>query len=202
MPAEEACEAPPGTETAPDAEEHVPGPFPQDQIAEVLLEHARWVCSDLAQRIDTMTQRAGVLFGAALTLATLWTAIVLVVAADYPIALVIGCVFALGAYSIPIRYSLSGLTTKTYHSLGINSITGYLGSNGRPRAGDWPDIHNRLLNDLVKPSDLDSDSVLQGMENDVNRRADSIRKAEGTLLGVTAIALLALITTYLIWRMK
>ena len=40
----------------------------RDLEAAALLEHARWIGSDLAQRLDAMTQRAGVLLAATLAL--------------------------------------------------------------------------------------------------------------------------------------
>ena len=191
--------APDGQATTPDVNNHAPAvPFPEDQVAEVLLEHARWIGSDLAQRIDTMTQRAGILLGASLTLASLWSAIILAATTGQPLAVAIGCAASLLAYGIPTAYSLSALTIRTYHSIGADSITRHLTDDGRPNANDWPEIHNRLLHDLVHTSDKGSPSVLHGMENDINRKTKNLKAAQISLVVATVFAPATAIFTYAI----
>ena len=169
-----------------------------DMVADALLEHARWIGSDLAQRIDTLTQRAGILLAASLTLMTLWNAILLATSINHPVVTMIGCGSAILAYTLPVTYSICALRTRKYHSVGATSITRYLGSDGRPAPGLWPDIYNKLLNDLSSPSDKGEASVLQGMENDINDRADNLRMALITVVIATATPPVVAVITYLV----
>lgn len=200
MPRQEADLGTTGRTSLPKNTEHdeSDGPFAEDQVAEVLLDHARWVGSDLAQRIDTMTQRAAVLLGASLTLVTLWFGILLVAAADHPMTLLIGLAATLLAYGIPIGCSLSGLSPRTYHSVGAASITRYVPGAGRPPAEQWPDIFNQLLHDLVHESAVGESSVLHGMEHDIDRKAQCLRIVQITLVVATVVAPISAVVAYLV----
>lgn len=159
----------------------------RDLEAAALLEHARWIGSDLAQRVDAMTQRAGVLLAATLALSAIWVTMA-PSATDNPNTVVLRVVLLLAMFGVPAWHCLSALRVRTYHSIGPADIEHHLAPDGRPTGQHGPDIHAQLLSGLLcttKDGDL---SVLRGLENDIAEKKSNLTCTEMTLVIATVVA--------------
>lgn len=159
----------------------------RDLEAAALLEHARWIGSDLAQRLDAMTQRAGVLLAATLALGAIWVTMV-PSASDNPNTVVLRVVLLFAVFGVPAWHCLSALRVRTYHSIGPADIEHHLAPDGRPTGQHGTDIHAQLLSGLLRATKNGDRSVLRGLENDIADKTNNLTCAQMTLVIATVTA--------------
>lgn len=155
--------------------------------AAALLDHARWIGSDLAQRVDTMMQRAGVLLAATLAIGAIWVTMA-PSATGNPNTVVLRVILLLVLFGVPAWYCLSALRVRTYHSIGPADIEHHLASDGRPVGQHGPDIHAQLLSGLLRTTQNGDRSVLRGLENDIADKTNNLTCAQMTLVIATVTA--------------
>lgn len=159
----------------------------RDIEAAALLEHARWLGSDLAQRVDAMTQRAGVLLAATLAIGAIWVTMV-PSSSDNSSGTVLRVILLVAVFSVPVWHGLSALRVRTYHSIGPSDLEHHLAPDGRPTGQYGPDIHAQILSSLLRTTKDGERSVLRGLENDIAEKKNTLTCAQMTLVTATVFA--------------
>lgn len=152
---------------------------PQDYPAQIaasqaLLNHVYWVCSDLADRIESFNQRAGVILAASVGIfavglqSLLGTSWFLTVKLGLP-------------WILPIGLALYTVTVKTSHDVGPAAIRPYVAATDGPdlQKGHW--MTRELLNSLTQPAG-DQPSVLEGLNSLCQKKALGLKLAQATLV--------------------
>ena len=153
-----------------------------------LLEHTRWVLSDLAARVESFNQRAGVLLGISVAVAAL--------AVPSAASLFTGLVawaaggVVLAAFAMPIGLALATLHVRSSHGIGPKVIDSRLGPDGYPIGDRGEHIERDLLRGLTSPSDSGAPSVLADLNRQCRVKADLLTWTQWALVGAPVVAAL------------
>lgn len=164
-----------------------------------LLEHVRWVLDDLAARIESFNQRAGVLLAASIA--------IVVFALPAVAGLLSGPKSWIGValvevpFIVPVVLALLTLGVRSEHGIGPVPIVGKVDDKGVPKGASGTYIERDLLVSLTGKTTTGRPSVLDAMNEMCDDKARLLRRTQYAFVGsvvasVVILAVLKLVTSW------
>lgn len=151
-----------------DSEPNIVGYDAQIAASQALLSHVYWVCDDLAARIESFNQRAGVILAASVAI------VVVGLQSLLPSGVWLLTLTLCPPWALAICAALYTLNVTSSHSIGPAAIRSYVGQPFGPdlSRGHW--MARELLNSLTSPAG-DQPSVLEGLNLQCTQKASALR---------------------------
>lgn len=159
--------------------------------AGALLEHTRWVLGDLAARVESFNQRAGVLLGVSVAVVAL--AVPAAVSLFPGVAAGAAGLVVVGTFAVPIGLALATLQVRSSHGIGPKVIESRLGLEGYPTGERGRYIERDLLRALTSPSLDSAPSVLADLNRQCRVKADLLTWTQWTFVGAPVAAALGVV---------